>query len=126
MSLIKGKGAPTRSTKGAIGDIYVDLGTGKQYKCVNAYGVHGQFDYTWKLQNGSPVNVQEIKQESKKPESKVEKKVEPKEEPKVEPVVEAPVVEETEAKNEGEPVAPVETASKPRTNYAAAYNKKSK
>ena len=37
MKEIKQKGAPTNKTPGAVGDIYVDLETGVEYKCTFAY-----------------------------------------------------------------------------------------
>lgn len=129
MSKITGKGIPTRKTKGAIGDIYTDTSSGRQYKCTNAYGVNGQFDYTWRAIKSEP--VQNGKVDVKPVESKVvpETKVE---EPAKEEVVEK--VEEP-VKVDAEPVAEPEkeevkdeapAKGKKRTNYAAAYDKKSK
>ena len=37
MADVTGKGIPTRETLGAIGDIYTDVNTKKQYKCTFAY-----------------------------------------------------------------------------------------
>jgi hypothetical protein len=121
MSTIKGKGIPTRNTKGAIGDTYVDSSSGRQYKCVNAYGALGQFEYTWKPMKNEQgkVEVKETKPAKPVAEKKVE--VKPVEEPKAEPVVEEKVEEVVE-----EPVKEEVKETKQRTNYAAAYNKKSK
>lgn len=47
---IKGSGAPTTSTEGAVGCLYMDIGTGDVYKCTSATdGV-----YTWKYLGGTP------------------------------------------------------------------------
>lgn len=101
MNKLKGTGAPTRKTEGAIGDIYTDTATGKQYKCVFSYreNTTGEFDCQWK-----PMNVKNPDQSKavdvKNPEQS--KTIEPK------------------------PESPKETLNKPtgKTNYAAAYNKK--
>lgn len=37
MSKIKLHGTPTKHTPGAIGDIYIDLDTGLEYRCTFAY-----------------------------------------------------------------------------------------
>lgn len=132
MSTIKGKGIPTRKTKGAIGDIYIDSTTGKQYKCTNAYGVNGEFDYTWRAEKQESVQNGKVEVKPAKPvESKVvpEKKVE---EPVKEEVVEtakAPVEAEgviVAEPEKGEVKEEVPATGKKRTNYAAAYDKKSK
>ena len=49
MATLTGKGAPTNQTEGAIGDIYTDTDSGKQYRCVFAYrvGSEGKFDCQW-------------------------------------------------------------------------------
>ena len=101
MNKLKGTGIPTRKTVGAIGDIYTDTTTGKQYKCVFSYreNTTGEFDCQWK-----PMDVKNPEQDKlvdvKKPEQG--KPIEPK------------------------PESPKETSKKPagKTNYAAAYNKK--
>ena len=58
MNKLKGTGAPTRKTAGAIGDIYTDTATGKQYKCVFSYreNTTGEFDCQWK-----PINPEQSK-----------------------------------------------------------------
>lgn len=125
MSTIKGKGIPTRKTKGAIGDIYIDSTTGKQYKCTNAYGVNGEFDYTWRAEKQESVQNGKVEVKPAKPvESKVvpEKKVE--EPVKVE--VEAEPVAEPEKEEVKEEALAEQAKAKKRTNYAAAYDKKSK
>lgn len=129
MSKITGKGIPTRKTAGAIGDIYADTSTGKQYKCTNAYGVHGQFDYTWRAIKAEPVQNGKVET---KAESKVEKKVEEKPvvtEAKSEEPAEEKVEEPVKEVKADEPVVETEeppAKGKKRTNYAAAYDKKSK
>lgn len=35
-TIIKGKGAPTGTTQGAVGQIYIDTDTGIQYQCIEA------------------------------------------------------------------------------------------
>lgn len=53
MAKITGKGIPTRKTAGAIGDIYTDVTSGKEYKCTFAYSPNGgnDYDYEWKPAN---------------------------------------------------------------------------
>lgn len=60
MSLIKSKGYPTRYTRAAVGDYYIDVETGKKYKCTFAYqDVTGTLQCDWIF-----VGVEESKQES--------------------------------------------------------------
>lgn len=48
MGLIKSKGAPRKTTKGAIDDTYIDIETGKRYKCVSIYiDSLGTDEYEW-------------------------------------------------------------------------------
>lgn len=49
MANLKGTGAPTKKTVAAIGDIYTDTNTGKQYKCTFAYRTDNDadFDCSW-------------------------------------------------------------------------------
>ena len=100
MSNRSGKGIPTRKTVGALGDIYTDTTTGKQYKCIFAYRSDNdeEFDCQWKELSSGDTKKSEVE--------KVEK-VEKVEEETVEKPVE---VEEEQPK---------------RTNYSA-YSKKSK
>ena len=103
MSNRSGKGIPTRKTVGALGDIYTDTTTGKQYKCIFAYRSDNdeEFDCQWKeLSSG----------DAKKSEVEKVKKVEK--------------VEEVEEETVEEPVE-VEEEKPKRTNYSA-YSKKSK
>lgn len=110
MNKLKGTGAPTRKTEGAIGDIYTDTATGKQYKCVFSYreNTTGEFDCQWKPmdvknpEQSKPVDVKNPEQSKAIGETEVKKTIEPK------------------------PESPKETPNKPagKTNYAAAYNKK--
>ena len=55
MAEIRGTGAPTKRTKAAVGDLYIDESTGKQYKCVMAYrtSLKEEFEYQWKLKEGA-------------------------------------------------------------------------
>lgn len=126
MSKIKGVGAPTRKTKGGIGDIYIDQTTGKKYKCTGSYGsARYEAEYDWKavnepVKNGpNPVAAKETKMETKVDETPVkEVEVEVEVEEKAEEVAEE-ITDETSVE---EPKKPKQ--NKQRTNYAAAYNKK--
>lgn len=41
--------APTKHTKGSIGDIYTDASTGKSYSCISSYSDSmGSKEYEWK------------------------------------------------------------------------------
>lgn len=122
MAKIKGVGAPTKKTKGGIGDIYTDKTTGKQYKCTGSYGSAAyDTEYDWKAvttfgKNGpNPVTTKE------KPEVKVEAPVEEIVEPEVTEGVDGEAVEETQTE---EPKKSKQSKGKSRTNYAAAYNNK--
>ena len=49
MTKVRGNGAPTRKTRGGVGDIYTNTKTGEQYKCTFAYRsdpLH-DYDYEW-------------------------------------------------------------------------------
>lgn len=72
MANLKGTGAPTKKTVAAIGDIYTDTTTGKQYKCTFAYRTDNDtdFDCSW-------VELKGVKEEEPVEETKdepVEKK----------------------------------------------------
>ena len=121
MNKLKGTGIPTRKTAGAIGDIYIDTATGKQYKCVFSYreNTTGEFDCQWK-----PMDVKNPDQskvvDAKNPEQGKSVDVKNPEQGKS--------IGETEVKKtiEPKPESPKETPKKPagKTNYAAAFNKK--
>lgn len=98
MANLKGTEAPTKKTVAAIGDIYTDTTTGKQYKCTFAYRTDNDtdFDCSWVELKGVKV------------EEPVEKPVE---ETKEEPV----------EKKEPDQTKTPKTSN--RTNYAA-YGKK--
>ena len=55
---IRGKGAPTMTTEGAVGQIYIDTDTGIQYQCVEAekrkaYNVDvANYCWVWRRLNG--------------------------------------------------------------------------
>lgn len=136
MEPIKGKGMPTRSTVGSIGDIYIDTETGKRYKCTGSYGdsVHKTSDYEWKpatdLGVSGPKPVPPVKEEPKaaavepaKEEDKTEEKPSPKpakpQRNKTTKTTDKPLKEETA-------VEPTEDAEPTRVNYAASYDKKTK
>lgn len=104
MAKLIGKGAPTRKTTGAMGDIYTDSKTGRQYQCVFAYrnGTENMFDCQW-----------------------VEIKSDKKSQPVVEEVIE-PVEEVVETvDNEPEQEVIQETATPKHIDYSA-YSKKNK
>ena len=122
MAKIKGIGAPTRKTKGGIGDIYTDRATGKEYKCEGSYGSAAHdTEYYWRAVKDNITNAKNIQ--------KTEKPVEVKlvETPAVEEVTEVAeeVVENVDAESapEVEETKPSKKGGK-RTNYAAAYNNK--
>lgn len=106
MSNRSGKGIPTRKTVGALGDIYTDTTTGKQYKCIFAYRSDDdeEFDCQWKELSSGDAKKSEVE--------------------KVEKVEEVEKVEKVEEETVEEPVE-VEEEQPKRTNYSA-YSKKSK
>lgn len=67
MGNLSGTGAPTRNTRGAIGDIYTDENTGRKYKCTFALRLDDsqRFDTQW-------TELKDAKVEQK-PEAKPEK-----------------------------------------------------
>ena len=72
MAELTGKGTPTSQTGGAIGDIYTDTDSGKQYRCVFAYrvGTEGKFDCQWNAlavgDSKKPVAAPELRVDGKK------------------------------------------------------------
>ena len=59
MGLIKGNGAPIKTTKGAVGDTYIDLDTGKNYICVSVFHISwGESEYDWQYSYITDVTVQ--------------------------------------------------------------------
>lgn len=119
MANIKGTGVPTRKTLGAMGDIYTDTTTGKQYECVFAYrdNQDDDFDCQWK-------ELKETKdqKDSLYGEMKSEKilggEISEKQSDKLEEIKE-------EVKEETKQEPAKEEAARNRTNYAA-YGKKNK
>jgi hypothetical protein len=104
MGVIKQKGVPTRKTKGAVGDIYINTQNGDKYKCTFAYNDGVNWECTW-----YPVDKDAVVKE--------EKVVEPKQPVHVETVkVEEPI---------DHPDAEVEPTDnvKQRTNYSKHFNK---
>ena len=121
MAQLIGKGAPTRKTKGAMGDIYTDTTTGKKYECTFAYRDNSDcmFDCQWK-------EIIEKNAEVKKDVPKAPA-AEKKEEVKVETAVKEELkTEETPVETPEEEASVQKPASKNRTNYAAYGNKKNK
>lgn len=114
MANIKGNGTPTRKTAGAIGDIYTDEVTGKQYKCAFAYRSSDDdgFDCEWKA-----IKVKETPdQEMKKEEPKEETVEHPVEEPKEEITEDVAKPEEEDRKEE--------TAPAPKRKDYSSYSKR--
>lgn len=127
MAVIREKGMPTRNTKGGVGDIYIDVTTGRQFKCTSAYGSSVQSDYGWTpIRNGQTVAApsQPAKVETKVEapvEAKKEVKEEVKEEVKPEPKKSSKPSKQQKAKAK-EPAEEVkEEVKTQRTNYSAAY-----
>ena len=59
MNRIEGKGKPTRTTKGAVGDEYVDTDTRLRYKCTFAFcdSISNEFVYEWNQMRGNRINI---------------------------------------------------------------------
>lgn len=114
MANIKGNGEPTRKTVGAMGDIYTDTTTGKQYECVFAYrdNQDNEFDCQWKeLPETSEIEMESVIEE-------------PAVETVEESVIEEPAVEAPEEEAEETPEKPArKTSNRKRTNYTS-YAKK--
>ena len=108
MGIIKGNGAPTRKTLGALGDIYIDSSTGKRYKCMFAYrsDSDNDFDCEWKEMKKNKVQTDSLYGETK-------------EEPRTEPV------EETKEEPKTEPVEETKEEPNKRTDYSA-FSKKNR
>lgn len=131
MSKIKGSGRPTRKTVGGVGDIYMDVSTGKRYKCIAAYGVSGDYDYQWKPMTNPFGKAEETKEEVKPVQKEVSKPapVEVKEvtEEKVETVEEVkaePKKSEKKQKKAEKPAESAVEANSKKVDYAAAYKSK--
>ena len=107
MANLNGNGAPGKTTRGAIGDIYTDSSTGKKYKCVFAY----------RSDDSRPFECQwvEMKGYADKNKSNIEKPVETDRRTE-EPSVAAEHKEETPVKSEQSP-------KKNYTNYSKEKNK---
>lgn len=76
MANLKGTGAPTKKTVAAIGDIYTDTTTGKQYKCTFAYRTDNDtdFDCSWVEMKGVKVEESVEKPVKETKDEPVEKK----------------------------------------------------
>ena len=63
MATISENGVPNKFTKGSIGDVYVDLGTGKQYICVMSYrsSVSKKFEYKWEERENTVSSTQKMR-----------------------------------------------------------------
>ena len=113
MAQLNGKGVPSRKTAGAMGDIYTDTTTGKQYECVFAYRDNSDygFDCQWKelptarkSEPTKPTKTTNVPKTSEKTETKVDQ-----------PAKESTVANEANQKY---------NKNNKRTNYAAYSNKK--
>lgn len=121
MARIKGVGAPTRTTKGSVGDTYIDLKSKKQYRCIYAYhSTSGTVEYTWRVQEDevseedTPSNPMDVVAKNNIPESSKDDIVD-------EVINEdEPVSEETTPDVEDETPA---KSRKPKYNYNKQYNK---
>lgn len=118
MANLKGTGAPARTMRAAIGDIYTDETTGNRYKCVFAYrdDESKNYDCQWSgLKNDKKV---EIKMEPVKEEAKAEEPVK---------TVGTEVKEEPQEAKEQEPEQPAKPSNtssrKNYTNYSKPSNK---
>lgn len=105
MASIKRHGAPTRSTKGRVGQTYHDLDSGLTYKCISAYSdTNGNGDYHWQvldiIESCEPV-PEEL------------------DEPMTMDEIENPTLDEEEVE---EPVKPAPQQER-RNNYGKPYNK---
>lgn len=122
MAKLTGIGAPSRKTKGAVGDIYIDKNTGIEYTCTFAYksGDEEEFECDWKKSiNKEKAQTASVYGEIKnKDEAKVDtdsvKKVEGIKEPQKEPEV-------TDKNEESNSVVEPETPK--RMDYSS-YSKK--
>ena len=70
MNRIEGKGKPTRTTKGAVGDEYVDTDTRLRYKCTFAFcdSISNEFVYEWNQMRGNRINISPVDEEVPKEE----------------------------------------------------------
>lgn len=115
MANIKGTGAPTRKTLGAVGDIYTDDKTGRQYKCTFAYRSDDKidFDCEWTPVKNKKIPVVEAAVKNDIPKEKVAEES---------TKIDKPVVKENKMETEE---TEENTTTQKRTNYAA-YGKKNK
>ena len=89
MVKIKRVGAPTRTTKGSVGDTYIDLKARKAYICTSAYrDSTGSVDYTWREKENEEVAEDDLTAMEETP----------KETPKQ--TFDAPVIEDVEEPSE--------------------------
>ena len=108
MSQIKNNGVPTRTTCGALGDIYTDTDTGNMFKCTGSYSMNGQSEYEWKAIGRGAAKKAETVAPTKK--SEVEKK-------------ETPVAEKKEKTVEKKEETPNQVKGE-KTNYGQYYKGK--
>ena len=70
MNRIEGKGKPTRTTKGAVGDEYVDTDTRLRYKCTFAFcdSISNEVVYEWNQMRGNRIDISPVDEEAPKEE----------------------------------------------------------
>lgn len=125
MSEIKNNGAPTMKTIGAVGDIYIDISTGTQYKCTGSYNIGGQIDCEWKLlpKKDGEVKITPVIEE--KPAEEAKEVVEPEVTPDAEPesAEEVKEVVEEKPKNQNQNSNRNKSNNHPnnRTDYASKF-----
>lgn len=116
MSISKNIGAPNKSTAGAVGDIYLDITTGDEYKCIFAYrdNLLMPFNYSWKkIKEGDSFVGLEKHNEEPKEES-------------VEESNETQAIEEDFSKFMNKPIDVPEKPRYGKRDYANAYKQKNK
>ena len=63
MATISENGIPNKFTEGSIGDMYIDLETGKQFTCVMSYrsSVSKKFEYKWEERKNTVSSTQKMR-----------------------------------------------------------------
>lgn len=75
MANLIGNGAPTKRTRGHVGDFYTDTKTGEEYKCIFAYRSDTEYDFECEWKKTGKV-FSDVKSEIPKKVDKVDVKVE--------------------------------------------------
>ena len=125
MANLTGTGAPTRKTRGAVGDIYTDTKSGNKFKCTFAYRSNSEqdYDYEWKKgEKDDEVTGYETAKSQPQPEPENNQVDD------ADPVVGADEEPENDQVNDAEPEPnkkAEDVVDTPRKDYTA-YSKKSK